>query len=858
MSHVYFHAGNQPPSNGVRTKQLVCRFLLPVFFALHAGCDQTIEAPPNQAVTARGTESLVSTGPSGEAILQECIQRYQSLNSYQDQATAQLNYLMDGQAMVEHVPMSVAWDRSGRLGLRAYDLIAGPGSSGRWYAKIEGEREEWAGQVLSRRIPERLSFDWLLTDPMLRQELSTGLAGFPPQLDLLLSPHPLVGLTNNASRIYLDGTTLVEERNCWSVVVEIGALTYRLAVDRESNLLRRIQLPIQNLPQAIFNDSSISDLELVINFAEAQVNHSIAWNSLEVQTAPGDKRLTRLVNRPAPVDLRGYGKIMPAFQLRSPDGVVAYDSRPKFQRKASVLIWLADHGSCRAAAEQLTRALSSLQHSGLSADAIEVVSVWAESTAPGGMTFQQLKEQWQLPGVFVLDNEAAGRDLFQIEEAPTLIVLDAKGSLQLRDVRTNPLLDLALPTLIQQIVSGKDLSQEIRRAQDAEDRRFQAELAMYAAEDPMATQSDLPDSYPPGQLQLQEIHRREFPSKPRLLFQDPLETPWILLADGSLNRLGTDLKIQQTYQTSWENRGDQWIHVVACSEARFFAHAAVDRFGSPASKVDLYDSRTGQEAQVRLPEESSLLEMCWLTSLTDGSRATAALLQRPGQVVGHAVAESAPPTKALGQWLAILTTAGQVVVYDWETKQQFSGQCSGSPAALIDVRHTVVLRDGTIEPMQLANPDNHVESGRNIRSGDKSEFQPVMQRLAFQPLPGTWGSVIKHGQRSFLAPGLLAASEPAIFFFDSQLAPMAHYRLPSHCLNGLGLRMAAAQSPGDGATVWALLDSKSVVHLVRGDGSWADHFRPGHSLKGLVLIAAGDRLNLLLSQFDQVVNYQLD
>jgi len=827
------------------------------FLVFQVGCDQShpVNSSPKTLLPAQ--EQLVSTARSGEAMLHECISNYQSLSSYQDRATAELQYQMDGQSMVDRASMSVAWDQSGRIGLRVNSLEAGPSGSGRWHLRVNGNREDLEGQVLSRQLPDRVSFDWLLTDPVVSQELSVGLAGFPPQLDLLLSPKPLAGLMENASRVTLGSSIELDGRECATVVVEIGSLIYQLSIDQQSKLLRRIQLPVQKLPQALLDDSRISKLSLAIDFQDIQTNHSVLWSSFELASHPNDLRLTRLLPRPPSVSLQGYGKIVPAFQLRDPEGQVGFDSRPKSQRKASILLWLANHPSCQFAAEQLTRAMNSLREVGVKLEHLEFVSVWAEPKPPDGMTFQQLKTQWQLPGSLVRDNAAAGRDLFQVEEAPTLIVLDANGALQLRDVRTNPLLDMALPRLIQRIMEGEDLAQEIQEAQSASERRFQAEIAMFLAEDRLNQHPVLPDHYPPGLLQLTEVHRKEYPNKLRLLFQDPFQTPWILLADGTLNRLGPALDIQGTYQTSWQDKNDQTIRVLASPDGRLLAHVATVKNGSGPQEVDIYDIKTGQETHVGLPSQSKIVDIRWLAATPiDNNSATLPITKRSNSMARMEY-PSTLQRQGLGQRLAILTASNQVVLYDWETKERYSGTCPAQPTSLIDYCGSVVLKDGSIEPIALLDRNN------NSRHAPQAASDGVATRrygkLAFQPLTGPWGTACTQSNWHSIAAGLLAKSEPAMFLLDAQLQPIGHQRLPTTALQSSELyRIVHAQSPGNGAVFWAILEPSSVVHIIPVDGTWADHFRLGESLNGIALIAAGDRLNLLVAEADQIIAYQLN
>lgn len=803
------------------------------------GCDQSQPAVNQEGTSRASAEVFVKTSTPIQVLLNQCVQRYQSLNSYQDRAVVELHYQLNGQPIVDRAPIHIAWDRSGRLGLRVYSLVAGPTDSERWRLRIMGGQEGLRHQVLSRQIPTQMTFDWLLSDPVVGEELSAGLAGFPPQLDLLLSRQPLEGLMRNATHISMGPTQAVDGNNCTIVEFEVGPLVYHLWLDQESKLLRRMELPVQNLPADILQDSRISDLRLRINLEDIQMNHSISWSSWKVPTNQGDQLLTRFVSPPPPINLNGYGKVVPAFQLRDPSGRISYDSRPRSARKASVLVWLADDPSCQVAAGQLSRAMHSLRQNGLSNDVVEFVCVWAEPTPPDGLTFEQLSTEWQMPGNLVVDNAAAGRDLFHIEEAPTLIVLDESGVLQLRDVRTNPLLDIALPTLIQKIVHGDSLAQEVLAAKTALERRFQAELSMAAASDqrPELTLPAL--AYAPGQTKMAEVGRRKFPSKVRLLFQDANATPWVLLADGTLSCLDASLASGKSFPTSWSsstwdqtNEGtsvdnpvvSENTKVVPSQDGRLFAHHTARKNGRVNSTVEIFDSKTGQETTLLLPSGSFAIDLRWLGA-------------------NH-------------RNLAVITDSKQTVLYHWETQQRFSGNSPQQPVSLVDFAELVVLEDGTVEPIQLIHGETTSKSNSEYLTSLESRGRA--QSLGFMPLSGSWGVAKTQNGWQMLVPGLLHSSEPVYFLMDENLNRIGHYPLPTRYLKeGAGFQISHAKSPGDGVMLWAILEPNGTIHLVRGDAGWADHFRSDEPITGICLTPAGDRLNLLLSTHSEVTAFQL-
>ena len=428
------------------------------------GCDRSDQRVQEQR-SAGNSVRLVGTAATPQAIVTHCISAYRSLTSYQDAGVVALSYHLRGQPMLDTAPMSVAWDGQGGLGLRVYSLVAGPAAHDRWHLRLGDSQPELKSQVLSRPRPAKAHLDWLLSEPLVLEALTAGLGGFPPQLDLLLSPHPLSGLLEDSS-LSLAPPQAIDGTPCWIVSSVRGGLHYRLWIDQRSGLIRRLELPNDNLPQAMLADDELSHLSLTIELSDIRTNQPIDWKPFQVAVQPEDHRVSYFVAPPPKLDQRLKHRSLPAFQLVDAAGRSAYSSQPRPARKATVLAWLADHPACLAVAEQLAMAAETLNKAGLKEPQVEFVSVWAEPQPPAGMSFEQLQRSWQLPGKLVVDRAAAGRDLLQIDEAPTVVILDSRGQLQFLDVRTNPLLDRALAPLIERVAAGVNLASELIEAQE--------------------------------------------------------------------------------------------------------------------------------------------------------------------------------------------------------------------------------------------------------------------------------------------------------------------------------------------------------------------------------------------------------
>ncbi len=818
-----------------------------------AGCDRSEELIQLQQQSNSPTH-LVSTAVSPKSILDNCISRYQSLKSYEDSGFVRLRYKIDGKLAEDRAPMSVAWDASGRLGLSVYALQAGPvvaehantkhantkrSDTNYWHLKLGKNYPELAGQVLSRTLPEKIDLPWLLSEPIISDSLSAGLGGFPPQLDLLLSRKPLAKLTEQGAAIESLGVQSIDGIACSVVAVKRNELAYKFWIDKESNLVRRLELPTQMLPQEILSDASISQIELSIEFAEAHTNSSIDWNRFQVETDSSTLLVTQFVAPPPTLEVGSLGKQIPAFRLSDPDGGIAFDSTPKNSRKATVLMWLADHPACLVAAEQLAVMKEQLSKAGVPENSVEVVPIWAESHPPSGLSFEQLVKQWKLPGRLAVDRNAAGRDLFQVQEAPTVVILDSQNKLQFVDVRLNPTLDRALAPLVARVVEGVSVADELKVAQQSTLVRHRAHLARLAAGDARPSQTKFDEAYPPESIQMSLIERIEFPSRIVTIAQDSQQSIWTLLSNGTLQVVDGSLKKKNEYKLQSGDSSGR-TRVAVSPDCRNVA------VWSGGKSIEILDTKSQQSSLFPIPNGAGVNDLQWLS-------------------VGDSTAHR----------LAAVTSSKQVLLLDPSNREQLSGSCKSEPMAIVtqsasgDVDGLVVLGDGTLEPLKLsseitspkAKPVKHPISTSSAFAG---------RQLAFKPSSGPWtwsqnATTKQPAIQQLLATGVLGADEPALLVLDSQLTPLWHYRLPiEHTATSAGQsqslvhRVACAASPANGASIWAVLDSTGIVHILRGDMQWADDFRLETKPCGIALQAVGDRLHLIIAAQNTLSAMKLD
>ena len=474
------------------------------------GCDRTAEladkdrAPPR--VGQLVTTSSESVDRTALAWLEKSAAAYARVTSYEDAARIVMSYKVDGKPTQDVAPLAVAYESPNRLGMKAYQVLAGTTQNRfRLRAASKSSATPLSQQVISRELPKQLNMPWLLADSIAALHWSAGLAGSPPQLELLLGEQPFRALLEGASEVGLDGQGTDGGQSYQIVKVMRGQAKYRMWISATTSLLRRIELPTATLPPAMLADTHITDIRLSIELDDPRVGARIDWSKWEVPVSPLDQLVRYLVAPPlANMDAK-LGKALPAFRLpASEPGQMELDTRSAAgMGKVQLLMWLADHPSCRATFDQLNLALSRIPEP--LRERIAPTVVWAEAAPPEGLTFTGLKKQWHIDMPIVLDNGEIGRDVLSIAEAPAMIVLDSKHRLQFIQQRGNPMLADILPDMLTRLSKGENLAQAALDQNQWQQERFIAGLWQARASDCVIGAFTQPTTYAPSLVKLEEV-----------------------------------------------------------------------------------------------------------------------------------------------------------------------------------------------------------------------------------------------------------------------------------------------------------------------------------------------------------------
>ncbi|HBE67681.1 MAG TPA: hypothetical protein DDW52_05980 [Planctomycetaceae bacterium] len=819
------------------------------------GCDRTSEIvqqqKSNKSTNAQEDESprrFVSTQRSVVQILNDTTAAYAQAGAYQDQAYVRLLYTLEGKPVEDRAPLQIAMHRSSgdrrpAFSARVYSTQSGVSGS-RWHLASENfsaaSATNLAAQapfIISRHLPERLSLEWLNQCPAVTGELSAGLAGFPLQLRLLLSdrenqPTAMLGtpLQQLQDQGELRSPDSIEGRPCEVIVAGQGGESTAVWIDKQDRIIRRLKLPNAVLPPEMRSDKRVADIQLTVEFAKA----SFAAPTRTQLTAPEldstHRRLTQYVQAPPLVDDSLLNEQLPAFSLRSPSGALAVDSeRSNRAGKILVLVWLANHPAANLAAEQLHAAERNLfSENPQLHQQVEFVSVWAEPTPPSGTTFESLKADWYLPGTVVVDRRALGRDLFRVQEAPTVVILDAENRLQWKAIRSRPDLTDAVASAVQQIAAGRNLAKESLHRIETAQRRYHAELEMFAAVDNPAGPIAV-EPYLPTWFRLKQVRRRNISDGAVALATDSASDTrgtWLLTEDAVAIPVGASTPPPTIPDSSTRDV----------------------RFDKVGSSTPLFAVR-GDYLAVATDRRLSLRDGRSQANQQGGARALRFDRDFDSQILHIAWLESPQRTPRI----AVLTLK-KLLVLEPTTGAVLSAELPEEPTALTGgATPTVLYRSGRIAPIAL----------------DGTEAVAADAKLPLRPL--RWWQPYKTSQGSgLIGCAVVGEQQPALMILDSQRRPLWHTELPSswrieqtglftvHEYNGH--IVAAVASPEGGVQLFrtSLPDLNVAAPAV---DVISDHCKLPHRIDAISLGTENPtdgKLHLRIVAAQRLLDYELD
>ncbi len=326
----------------VRTNSHVWRWVMLLGFSLTSatwlGCGggPTETSPGGPA--ANGEKSDGShTGATGgtehrsaQQILKDMEAAYRKAKSYADEGQVHIHFERDGKPFEDNLPFSVVFVRPNKLRLLAYDAMVV--SDGK---QFHAALQKFApNQVMEVPAPAVLNVAGVVSDRQLHDTLAEGPAGGPVQLPFLMEDNTLAQLLSDAMQPpKLLGQESIEGHTCNRIEIDESQGKLTLWIDAKDNLIRRINLPPEDLRKMLEQNGPVANLSLTIDLSNARIDQPVDETAFKFEIPDGASVSASLVTEVPAAKIAPHSdpaalkltKLWSAADVKDPGNVLVID-----------------------------------------------------------------------------------------------------------------------------------------------------------------------------------------------------------------------------------------------------------------------------------------------------------------------------------------------------------------------------------------------------------------------------------------------------------------------------------------------------------------------------------------------------
>jgi len=771
--------------------------------------------PDEQARQSADPQAESSDDVPGDprAIFARMAKVYQSAKTYGDHGEMRLTFVQQGQQRDERDRFVIAMQRPDKLRIETDEsqvLIDGE--------KLFAAVQAVPGQVVVRSAPQKLTLDTVMRNPIVAQSLGTGLIGSSVRLVLLLDDDPAATLLNDAESVEMAEPGELGGKACHRVRVtrQGGVITYW--IDRQSYLLRRVDLPAAGLLQQL----QASSATLMIDFPGAEIGVNLAPETFRFEMPKGAERV-KFFQPPSPADL--LGEPAPEFRFENPGGEAV--TNQSVQGKTAVFeFWSTTCAPCRTSLPKLDAVRQRY------ADQADVV-FYAVSLDPSQVSDADVRaalDELDVAMPLLRDPTGESAARFRSTATPSLFVIGPAGRVHHFEIGANPNVTTQLPEVIDAVAAGEAAFEEALAEHRAQLDRY--ERMIEQAEQDAQTQQPETEIAPrtePQALKLELAWSLEdLPEpgnilpftrdgRPRLAVVDSFSRIAELTPGGTVEAIH-EFELEEgeainSLRTALDSSGRRYFAAVAIMMGQQRFHVLDARFQKLLSfpQTALQNPHAGigdvQLGALRPGGELRALVGYWGDVGVQAVSIEGERLWANRNVAGvQRIALSAPDAD------------GQRELY-----------CTGTTGAL-----AVLNADGDLQtPMSLP--------GRFIAWIVGADLGPGGERLYCG-----------------LAGGEMGRNEAVgLEIENGQIRETWSYRLPDG-LHGQPIEPVVAGRLGiEGTAAWLLPGADGSIHILGTDGTVIDRFSYGAALGGLATVVDGQRTLLLIATRGKIEGYTI-
>jgi hypothetical protein len=429
------------------------------------------------ALAGIGLAACAGCGRQEDAgtVLEAMARAYRQAPAYSDDAHVLVEETRGDTTTDRRLPFRVAFVRPDRLRVDAYDAqLAADGD------RLRAAVGDAPGQVLVAKIASPLTLDQCFADRDLTAALTEGEAGCPTQLPLLLADDTLALILADASEPpELTGVETVEGHACDRVAIPKPAGRLVLWIDRESRLLRRMEVPATGYAEAVADRGrGTIGARIVVDYRGAAFAPP-AEAAFAFEVPPGAVEVTRLEppRPPQPVSPL-VGRPAAGWSLADADGEPV--SPDALRGAIAVLEFFFDGCEpCTRTMPQVGAAVNGFvaAHAGAATPVpVRHRAVSVDEADVGVPALGKRLAEYGGVGTLLRDVRGAAAAALGVEEFPTVVILAPDGTIADVQVGEHNRIGADVRATLDALAAGRDTLPLLRGRHAARVQAYREEL----------------------------------------------------------------------------------------------------------------------------------------------------------------------------------------------------------------------------------------------------------------------------------------------------------------------------------------------------------------------------------------------
>lgn len=464
-----------------------------------ANIDENDAANDGAGETASTVPAL--DGPvTASGVLEMMVKVYRQARSYADAGQIEVRGVVGEQKIDENAPCSVTFERPNRLRLHAYQAnLLSDGRQLRGWIDTSNPGDPFAGQVLTLEAPAKLSLENVYADEVLGGYLTQGIAGGSLPLLLLLGDDPLQEIQADGERPVLLEPEAIDKKMCHRVLLARAEGKLVLWIDRGAYLLRRIEIPNDQLRQQLAQSGEVKSLSVQVEFAGVQINGKPDETAFQFE-APSTAKIVKEFDRrelmPPPIAPSPFlGKPAPDFSLTDLAGKPI--DKDSLSGKIAVLdFWFTGCQPCRQTLPLMEQVYQKYRDNEL----VRFVAVSVDAAEVGNDKLQDVFKELKVTIPIARDSALKLGQGLGVAGFPTTVILGADGTVQDLETGANPQLVVTLPAKLDRLIKGEEIYTQVLK-------EYQRRLAEHeqSLKEPEIQKATIAEATQPKRLKISKL-----------------------------------------------------------------------------------------------------------------------------------------------------------------------------------------------------------------------------------------------------------------------------------------------------------------------------------------------------------------